>query len=123
MPTGALVEVENRENEPSVEVGGREGRRGSLARRRAVACDGVVGRPLPMDPTPFNAPFTLFARAKPGFSLFDSAPQIDGEGGGGLELNPVLLPWLGIMRSSVGEGITSLKKKPLVEPEKGLARE
>ena len=72
-----------------------------------------------MEPTPFIAPFDV---EKADVSAFVSELQIEGDGGGGLELNPVLL---GIIKSSVGEGMRSWLKKypllvPLLEVENGL---
>lgn len=59
-------------------------------------------------------------------SDFVSEPQIEGDGGGGLELNPLLLTF-GMIKSSVGEGMRSwLKKYPLLVPlldvENGLVK-
>jgi hypothetical protein len=72
-----------------------------------------------MDPIPFIAPFVV---EKAEVSDFVSELQMDGDGGGGLELNAVLL---GMIKSSVGEGMRSWLKKypllvPLLEVENGL---
>ena len=58
VPSGAVVEVGKSGKGARAEVVGREGRRGSLARRRTVAC-GVVGRPLPREPMLLRPLFTL----------------------------------------------------------------
>lgn len=101
VPIAAVVEAVKRVNDPKVVLGGKPGNNGSLANLRAVVC-GVVGRPLPIEPTPFSPPFEV---EKGVGSDLVSVPQIEGEGGGGLELNPML--WLGMIKSSVGEGMRS----------------
>lgn len=101
VPIGAVVEAVKRVNDPKVVLGGKPGNNGSLANLRAVVC-GVIGRPLPIEPTPFIPPFEV---EKDVGSDLASVPQIEGEGGGGLELNPML--WLGMIKSSVGEGMRS----------------
>lgn len=105
VPIGVVVELENREKEVSV-VLGIEGSNDSLANRREAVRVGE-GRPLPMEPTPLSP---LADEQKAAVSDFVSEPQIEGEGGGGLVLNALLLR-LGVIKSSVGEGIRSWLKK------------
>lgn len=102
VPIGAVVVLVKRENEPRVVLGGKPDNKGSLVNLLVVVC-GVVGRPLPIEPTPFSPPLELENAV---VSDFASVPQMEGDGGGGLALNPVLL-WFDMIKSSVGDGIRS----------------